>query len=248
MCTLTYIPTPEGKFVFTNSRDEYVSRPQAEAPRCFPRKTGIPWWGPLDPQGGGTWIGCIPGEYVVCLFNGAFQKHIPSGNYRKSRGLIVREILESENPLKAIQAISLNNIEPFTMIIAIANTEANQLFQLTWDGDRQFFEEKNAKGAHIWSSVILYDAEMCKIRHQWLKKALEEESGDRDVISFAWQFHHKYEQQHPETSILMNRVGVNTVSITSIYFDDTEENWKMRYEDIVGNQQYQISLIENSLV
>ena len=71
---------------------------------------------------------------MLVLLNGAEEKHIDTGNYAKSRGLIVIEIIGSTSPFNAWQTIDLDRIEPFTLVLF----ENFKLYQLRWNG-----EEKN---------------------------------------------------------------------------------------------------------
>ena len=54
---------------------------------------------------------------LVCVLNGAFKKHKRKDNYKKSRGVIAKEIIKIYQILKNILKFKFRNIEPFTMVI-----------------------------------------------------------------------------------------------------------------------------------
>ncbi|HEX9509487.1 MAG TPA: NRDE family protein [Puia sp.] len=128
MCTVTFIPAKDGYYI-TSNRDEKISRKPAIPPREYliHGKTMI---FPKDADGGGTWIAlnCIGNAGV--LLNGAFKKHIPALMYRRSRGLILLEIMASDDPIKQFLELNLMKIEPFTLI----TLNQGGLFELLWDG------------------------------------------------------------------------------------------------------------------
>ncbi|HWZ21081.1 MAG TPA: NRDE family protein, partial [Cytophagaceae bacterium] len=87
MCTVTYLPKPNGEYILTSSRDEKIVRPAAAVPQCY-TIGGKSIVFPKDPTAGGSWI-AYAGEKTVCLLNGGFKKHISNPPYKKSRGLVV---------------------------------------------------------------------------------------------------------------------------------------------------------------
>ena len=90
MCTVSFVPTQNG-ICITSNRDEKISRSKA----ISPQKTTInnkEITFPKDPQAGGTWF-AHDDKNVIVLLNGAEEKHVSKGNYRKSRGLIVLDLI-----------------------------------------------------------------------------------------------------------------------------------------------------------
>ena len=94
MCTVTYIPTPEGCIV-TSNRDEKITRERALSPQEYLIE-GKKIIFPKDPKAGGTWVANNETKIIV-LLNGAQEKHIPKPNYRKGRGLVVLDLMTAEN-------------------------------------------------------------------------------------------------------------------------------------------------------
>ena len=51
------------------------------------------------------------------LFNGAFKKHTKNATYKKSRGLILLDLIASKFILNYFGEVSLELIEPFSIIL-----------------------------------------------------------------------------------------------------------------------------------
>ena len=93
MCTVSFVPTKNGVCI-TSNRDEKVSRKKAISPQKTTINNKVITF-PKDPQAGGTWF-AHDDKNVIVLLNGAEEKHISKGNYRKSRGLIVLDLISSK--------------------------------------------------------------------------------------------------------------------------------------------------------
>src|ERR1700747_27089 len=96
MCTVTYLPKTGASFILTSNRDELASRPAAELPKIH-TVHGQKIIFPKDPVSGGTWIGISFKGQMVCLLNGAYEKHISDPPYRKSRGLVALDLFKYKN-------------------------------------------------------------------------------------------------------------------------------------------------------
>lgn len=151
MCTVLFIPGKNGNY-FASLRDENPKRPRAIAPD-IQTTSPIHYLAPLDPLAGGTWIGVNEFRNCVILLNGAFENHQRKSAYPKSRGKIVSELLTSSLPVVEWNLMSLENIEPFTLVV----WSDEKLFQLVWDGNKKHRSLLDSTVAHIWSSSTLYD-------------------------------------------------------------------------------------------
>jgi uncharacterized protein with NRDE domain len=107
MCTLTFIGTKNG-YCLTSNRDEKVSRGKAIPPKKYKINDKTITF-PKDTAAGGTWV-AHDEKAILVLLNGANEKHIPTGNYRKSRGLILLDLIGSDNPIEEWENIDLKNI------------------------------------------------------------------------------------------------------------------------------------------
>ena len=228
MCTVTFLPLPNNNFILTSNRDEQRLR-ETFAPKKY-EENGIEMLFPKDKTAGGTWIGTSSKKRLVCVLNGAFEKHQRKENYNKSRGVIAKEILQEKKFKKYIENLILEDIEPFTMVIIDWNNEELNLYELIWDETKKYFT-KLKNEPKIWSSSTLYKKEMKETRKQWFEDwiALNDFTSENIL-----KFHHS-EIGDKEQSILMKRTYVETVSITSV--KRGIEGIEMLYEDIVHNKK-----------
>lgn len=222
MCTVSYIPCADGIFI-TSNRDENDLRAHAIPPSAenFGKYKLLY---PKDPGTGGTWFAIRNTGEVAVLLNGAFEKHVKLPSYRKSRGLIILEIMQSEFPEKIFEALDLSDIENFTLLLY----RNKCLWEYRWDGLQKYTESKNPDLPHIWSSATLYSDPVRKNREQWFSSWLEEESEiDQQKII---HFHQSAGGEDKENGLLMKRSTISTVSITSVKINMAEI--MMRYEDL----------------
>ena len=111
MCTVSFVRSGD-KTIITSNRDEEVLRPAIAPKNYLINNKKIIF--PKDPRAGGTWYAVDAQANVLVLLNGAAEKHLWNPPYRKSRGLIVLDLMGSDSPLQTWQTIDLDNIEPFT--------------------------------------------------------------------------------------------------------------------------------------
>ena len=89
---------------------------------------------------------------AVVLLNGAIKPHRPEPPYRKSRGIVVLDLVAQPSPVDAFEAYDCVGIEPFTVILF----EDKNLWSGRWDGKMKWLESLNSNKPQIWSSVTLY--------------------------------------------------------------------------------------------
>jgi len=225
MCTVTYLPLGENKFILTSSRDVPFLRKPAEAPKIF-TEDSVALIYPKDGEAGGTWIGTSSKNRLICLLNGGYENHIAKEKYRKSRGIIVKDLLKSKNISEALAAIDLKDIEPFTLAIVDWN-DGLELYTFVWTGVKKHVLNM-PQVPHIWSSSTLYDAAIKKMRQDWFAKwnsSVDVYSQEKII-----KFHKTAGVGNPEIDVLMRRNKGGTVSISSV----RRENNKLHfiYEDI----------------
>jgi hypothetical protein len=209
MCTVTFIPAGN-HFFFTSSRDEQAGRPLALVPEVY-EINGCRVLFPKDPKGGGSWIAVNENGHAGVLLNGAIQIHEVNISYRKSRGLVLLDLISGPSPVDAFEEADFNGIEPFTVILF----ENRNLYSGKWDGQMKWLECLNANKPHIWSSVTLYEPAAIRKRENWFHSWLVQNTypGSLDII----HFHKKGGDGDPFNDIMMNRdQKLFTNSISSI--------------------------------
>ncbi len=227
MCTVSFY-SQAGKVIITSNRDENVLRPSAK----MPEKTTLGqrnYYFPVDAQGGGSWF-CVDGAgNTMVLLNGAETKHTPEPPYRKSRGLILLDLMQKNDKKLGWSAIDLSNIEPFTVV---AFTE-QKLFQLRWNGQSKSMLQLDESKPHIWSSATLYPKEIVALRENWFASFLkrhENHLNETDLIDF----HTSTEKNDAQNGLTINRNNqMMTKNITQCTID--KGHFKLVHFDFLEN-------------
>jgi hypothetical protein len=230
MCTVTFIPSGRSVFI-THSRDESSIRPRALPPANYTVNDYTLSF-PKDPKAGGTWLAINENANTGVLLNGGFTRHISNPPYRRSRGLVLLDIIASPDMVKAWQTINLSEIEPFTTVL----WNSGELFETRWDGNNKHLRPLNRREGHIWSSTTLYDADMLSKRKSWFDNWLRQIPHPclDDVI----QFHLDGGDGDPNHDLCLNRDGcMLTVSITAMEIGP--DKGIMRYLDMNDKSIYQ---------
>ena len=237
MCTVSYIPRGDS-FVFTSNRDEHKSRPPAYVPQ---QKivNGQKIVYPEDPKAGGTWFAVNERGILAVLLNGAFKKHTPKGNYAKSRGLVVLDIISNKNPQDYLNTIDLLNIEPFTILVF----QEGNLKELRWNGEEKFIKIIDATKTHIWSSVTLYKPEVIEKRQAMFSSFIEKGSAKTsNIIDF-----HCNNNEDYENGFVINRdTGLKTFSVTQAVLHKTKVT--LEHIDMLQEEKYVIEMPIKELI
>ena len=167
---------------------------------------------------------------MICLLNGGFENHVSKEKYRLSRGLIVKELLKSDEISEKLNTIDLNDIEPFTLVIVDWNNGL-KLIEFVWTG-LQKHKTDLPQETHIWSSSTLYENTTRRKRETWFKAWQSNTKGvnQKSII----HFHKTAGEGNTKTNVLMKREGGGTVSITSI----KRKKGKLHfiYEDVLTHE------------
>ncbi len=237
MCTVTYIPLNKG-FCLTSNRDEHFSRTKA-LPPCEYQINGFKFLYPKDPDQNGSWIVAKSNGDLVVLLNGAYVKHTRREHYRKSRGLIVLDIIQADFPNQFFNLIDLTDIEPFTLVLYTSNC----LLECIWDGQEKHQTYLDPKKEYLWSSSTLYNKMAKAKRTSWFSDWSSSINIKKRLNIL--QFHRYGGNGDLKDGLVMDRAGViKTFSITNILVQ--EDKVDMIYHDIKENLEYTHSLRINS--
>lgn len=186
---------------------------------------------PKDKKAGGTWYAVDEYSNVIVLLNGAAEKHEPKKNYRKSRGLILLDLIASDSPIVSWSKIDLTAIEPFTIVLY----EKNKLYQLRWNGLEKETISLDTSKSYIWSSVTLYSEEIRKKRAQWFYTFLDTIPAVNEEELY--HFHRYTEEDNHEHGLVINRGEVlKTMSITQTIIE--HNRLEMKYFDLLNSHEY----------
>lgn len=226
MCTVTYIGQENGNFLLTSNRDVPAKRssPIVESVKIGTADLIFP----KDALAGGTWIAMSSDGQVVCLLNGAFERHQVKASYRKSRGTMVLEFFEYKSAEDFFEKYNYRGIEPFTFIIY----EKGTLWEFRWDETQKHIKILDSAKKYIWSSAPLYDKQAQQKRAYWFATWLE----NQQVVTpdSVIDFHLNGGEKDDWNGFIMNRFNiVQTVSNTSIHKNDGSIN--LRFHDFISN-------------
>jgi uncharacterized protein with NRDE domain len=228
MCTVSFVRVNDS-VIITSNRDENRQRENAAAPafHILPGKKII---FPKDARAGGTWFAASDNGIITVLLNGAFKKHITQPPYRKSRGLILLEIIEAAKPLSFFNVLNLDNIEPFTIVLY----QPGQLHELRWDGTEKFVKQLDIAGNYIWSSSTLYTDEIIEQRQNLFQQFIRTPTG---VTAAGIHHFHNSNNGDVENGFIINReTGMKTFSITQAVVKNTVVNFM--HNDLLQQKQY----------
>jgi len=237
MCTVTYLPTKNGYYL-TSNRDEIVSRAIGKISE-LKREKNQSIYLPQEPLAKGSWIATSTNNRSIVVLNAAFKPHVRKAKYKKSRGLVMIELIESKDLNSFIKQYDFSEIEPFTFVIF----DANRLIDFRWDGENKHFQKLPTHQPIIWASWMLYDELAQQKRKNWLNSWLINYPNYtfKDVLYF-----HKYSGDGDLANDIQMQRGndLKTISITSIINNNNE--MEMIHQDLVGNTIDQINFnIEN---
>lgn len=229
MCTVSFV-NANGKIIITSNRDEKTLRPNAIEPRNYlinNQKITFP----KDKKAGGTWYAINERSSVLVLLNGAEERHQLKENYRKSRGLIVLDLISSESVRLQWETIDLNAIEPFTLVLF----ENQKLYQLRWNEIEKSTIELDTNQSHIWSSSTLYSKEVREKRAHWFYSFLDAKPEVNELELF--RFHRYTETENTENGLVINRNDtLKTLSITQTVIEKNKV--EIHYSDLLSQHQF----------
>lgn len=234
MCTVTISPLKNDKsFVFTSNRDEAPGR--ETLPPAEYLDEGVKMVFPKDVLAGGTWLGVSERKRVICLLNGAFEKHLRKPPYAKSRGVVVKDLLAAGVFNEAAEACDLSEVEPFTIVAADWQQE---LFftELVWDGSRKHFRQLPLK-PHIWSSSPLYSSEMKKLREGWFETLQTQHELTPEALL---NFHFSAGKGDRDKGVIMDRGYVKTRSVSQVIFSEGKIHFF--YKDLATEEVSKLNL------
>ena len=230
MCTVTFIPLKKNEFILTSNRDESAKRSPENITKS--NKNGQSLLFPRDKGAGGTWITASSHNKLVCVLNGAFDRHERNPPYRKSRGIMVLEFFEYPDANQFFACYDFSGIESFTMIIY----DNRQLWDFRWDEYKaqKFIKSLDTKDYHIWSSATLYEKPIQQKREKWFEEWLKNRTDfSKEAII---ELHKKGGEGNPSIDFMMNRYNylVQTVSITQI--SGSLDTMEMTYHDLINDK------------
>lgn len=234
MCTVTYVPLADNGYILTSNRDEHILRPALPFQEYEIGNKKI--YFPKDSQAGGTWIAHDPQGYSLCLLNGAFTAHIPAGNYRRSRGLVLLDFFSYPSPQSFSDNYDFEGIEPFTLVLLKGGELEKEAAELRWDGNKTYFTKLDPDKPEIWSSATLYAPATIEGRRKSFSKWINDHKlYSQEAIV---KFHRSGDSK--QVSFVVDGGDRKTVSISSIF--RTKQNTSIHYWDLLRDNNQELIL------
>jgi len=146
-----------------------------------------------------------------------------------SRGVVVNDLLASDDVVDSIEKYNLDDVEPFTLVILDWNVSL-KLYELVWEGTQKHFTELPLE-PKIWSSSSLYSEEMKKERVQWFNDFKEKTKLDSKAML---NFHQTAGKGNEDYGVIMDRHYVKTTSITQV--EKIDGVVEIRFNDLQKNK------------
>ncbi len=209
MCTATWLRNDSG-YDFLFNRDERKARAEAEPPRAQ-ESEGVRWIGPLDPQGGGTWIGTSETGLTVALLNGSRRGGDAERSWT-SRGRLIPALVPASD-LSELEArlgrLDLSSVRSFRLL-ALAPTAP--VLVAEWDR-RTLAVDRDAEARRPLVSSLFDEHEVGKARLAEYDRRTRGRSLDLETLL---AFHRSTERGPSAFSVAMEREDAATRSLTHI--------------------------------
>jgi len=217
MCTLSWLFTPTGCEIFFN-RDEQRTRERALPLRALNNAAY-----PVDPQGGGTWIGANANGLAFALLN-FYQGCMPKDKHGKatklvSRGRIITQLVKCDSLASVkttFEVLDLTQFAPFSLCVFTPISQV--LWQ--WTGQK-LHVDPTITSPMTSSSVHFEEVKASRLYHYAQLPVMSSSS------LFAFHTQHQPDKNHK--SVCMHRDDAQSVSFTHIQLQS--EQAIMRYHN-----------------
>jgi hypothetical protein len=220
MCTVAFVPLPSGGYLLGHNRDESRARARGLPPELH-AGAGRAFLAPLDPDGGGTWIGVHDGGVTMCVLNAAEPDPSRLPPVPRSRGLVLRDLL----PLDGAGALALHleseaargalrDVRAFHIVAAEPGRGGRpaRSARLCWNGTGLAFDRHEGPRLYVSSSLDQDGAERERGR-SWRRLLGAHPLPDAGRVR-AWLASH--EPERGPLSVCMHRPEARTVSRTLV--------------------------------
>jgi hypothetical protein len=210
VCTLTWL-AHDGGFELLFNRDEQRTRARALPPRVCERGSRR-WIAPLDPDGGGTWIGVTQTGLALALLNG-YQHGDVAARAWTSRGLLVDALLASADVAEVLARLRTRELGEFRSFTLVALQPDEPALVATWDGHRASLERGRAGHPPLCSSSLDPTGATRARRELFQRLAAARGAVDLELLQ---RFHTSHEPERGPLSPCMHRAEAATQSLTRI--------------------------------
>lgn len=232
MCTVSVVAHENTVRVICN-RDERRSRPTALPPREHVLESGWALF-PVDPEGGGTWIGANNHGVVAALLNRTDDHEPLAAVAPTSRGAIIPRALAAssiDEAVRVAERLAPDAFAPFRLVLV----QGHALCTVVGGGGAAARVHAGLlRGPRLFASSSLGDSRVEPPRRQLFAQMLAAEA--RPLVAQAALHRHQWRDQRA-ISVLMIREDARTVSRTQVEVDFGSARVLMRYEAIPEGEE-----------
>ena len=230
MCTVSIVPDGD-RFRLMSNRDERRDRAVAVPPavHTFGARSAIM---PIDPVGGGSWIGVNDGGLVAAVLN-SHAAQPPEARSFCSRGLIVRDALTCDSldaARRTVLALDAAAFQPFRLVLV----QHRRIALVAGDGRELASVDAALDHPYLFTASSLGDLFVDSPRRRLFECLMTDprrrQQGQR-------LFHRHQWVDKREISVLMEREDAAIVSRTVV--DVTARAVALEYESLIPSQAAQ---------
>jgi len=223
MCTVTYLPMPDGGYLLGTNRDERPHRGQAQAPslRVLGDRQVL---APIDGDAGGTWVALDDQGRSLCLLNGDKKPAAKPPTDPRSRGLLVLDLMSDasvDGVTSQLLSWAMSKDLPYRTfkLLSIERDPALRARLLEWNG-RELVVRQLTSPSLVVSSTYETDAVTARRRQSFTRLVSRLEEGETTTWSeelATWHSGHRPGGDDGDAySICMHRDDAHTVSRTQV--------------------------------
>lgn len=247
MCTVTVIPLPgpgeergaRRGFRLVINRDELRTRPIAHRPSLTVLGNGRRGAWPVDPAGGGTWVGAGAHGLAMATMNvnPTPKPAMPPASELISRGTLIPMMLDADSARSAVArlaGVDTARMPPFRVIAV----DAQNVIEAWWNR-----EELNVSMRPLQACCFVSSG-LGDIRAEPRLGLFDAIFGKRGVSPATQDGFHRHQwPDRPEISVRMCRPDARTVSTTSVrvYGEGGSDGVVMDYRDDEGDCRVVVS-------
>jgi len=210
MCTVSVICSQDSQDAglwLVSSRDELHGRMPSLEPRVH-RLGERQALFPLDPEGGGTWVGVNDLGTAVSLLN-HYPAYVPEPAHKQSRGDLVVRLLAATDARKALAALAGEDLSGYGSCKLVMVSAAGVLTTLTWDGQEVVVLQHDVP--QVWASSSTHHRAANDHRRSLF---FQQQPQTFETLQV---FHRDQSHSNSALNVFMHSPEARTVSVTAVH-------------------------------
>lgn len=228
MCTVAFVPAPDGGYLLGHNRDENRGRAIGLPPSRY-ESGGHAVLAPRDPDGGGTWIGVNDAGLTLCLLNALELDPSRLPTEPTSRGLILGDLIGLTTAVAVTGRLEtmrsrLGKVRSFHLLaVEPGGGRPGRALRSRWNGTDLLHDEHEGPSLFISSSLAPIGV-VPERSSSWRRLIDRDPRPDPETLA-TWLASH--EPSRGPLSVCMHRPEGGTVSRTLVLV--SKAGIEMRY-------------------